>query len=281
MSNFSKVNIILSRKNGVVELSSIAPKNKKSQKQTSDIKASRTDPAIKTIARTLMENFDVGKDVMLTLTLSEEALGQMKTAVQGSEAAEDALLKKLNKEMRKYIRRVRDNQKDPKYVCVPSDRERDSKGEMVPARPHIHLIIQKEHVESAKQKWTLGETNKTTLYDKNGDFYLLAKYLIEQTRPISGRKRYMVSRNMSKPYELSVLVPMDVARQLRVPDGCTELYTSDSFLCGVKQSRYRASFNQASKNEYQQTLFEKLAEALPPQLLDYIEKLSGGADADL
>ena len=165
MSNFSKVNIILSRKNGVVELSSIAPKNKKSQKQTSDIKASRTDPAIKTIARTLMENFDVGKDVMLTLTLSEEALGQMKTAVQGSEAAEDALLKKLNKEMRKYIRRVRDNQKDPKYVCVPSDRERDSKGEMVPARPHIHLIIQKEHVESAKQKWTLGETNITTLYD--------------------------------------------------------------------------------------------------------------------
>ena len=276
MNDFFRINLIYSDKKGVVELSSIAPKNpnRAQQKHTSEINAKRTDPAIRTLARILNENYVAGKDVMLTLTLSEEGLSKLETMDPAkTDNIEDATLLALDHEARKYIKRIRNSRKGLKYVCVPSDRAQDPEGEMVPARPHIHFIIEREYVEPARQKWKLGEVYKSVLYDEDGDFHRLAQYLIEQTRMIGKRQRYPHSRNMSKPYELSFWVPRDVASQLRVPDGCTELYTSDSFLCGVKQSRYRTNFNQTSRNESQQTLFEQLAKALPSQLLDYIEKL--------
>ena len=192
-------------------------------------KASRaSDNAERQLARLSNNNFDTEDkhlvleytDVMLRI-LYERALRS------GIEPFEDAMYFKAKKEFDNWIRRVQRKLKgvvEFKYIGITSDLDGEKK---TPVRLHHHVVINKEALETCKEKWK-GFVLDADLYTVHNDFSALAAYLINQVRYIPNAKRYTPSRNLEPP---KTTKPVEITRygdsEMRIPKGCIKLYRSE------------------------------------------------------
>lgn len=157
-------------------------------------------------ARTANNNFRAGRDYLLTATLSDEGMEDL-IARTGTDDP-DALLLQLRKELANWTRRARRRMGETElmYMAFPSDR--DGK-RLTPVRPHIHVIVTAEGSAAMADTWKLGYVygaDKTLYAAHHGDLTDLVEYLMAQSRTVGTEKRYIPSRNLSKP-EASRLRP--------------------------------------------------------------------------
>jgi hypothetical protein len=206
--------------------------SRRDMKRAARREARRADGAEHIMARGLNQNFDAGRDLHLVLELSPDGMERVekRAAGLGHEREEDAVLKALSVEVVNFIRRVqrRTGAAELRYYFACSDREKEPKtGELRPARPHVHLVVNAEAMEAVREKWGLGAVMEKELYTVKGDFHALAEYILQQTRHVDGMNRYTPSRNLAKAQESEpVLVTRGGESLMRCPRGCVELYHS-------------------------------------------------------
>ena len=209
---------------------SSTPREKREKKRAAKREAGRADEALHVLARALNINFLPGRDYHLILSLDETGMERVRERSAGyeNEAEEDRILRALQQETVNFIRRLQRKTEKLQYVFSCSDRERDKRtGQMIPCRPHVHMIVRGSTLELAEEKWTLGAVLEKELYYVKHDLHGLAEYLLQQTRTVEGMKRYTPSRNLDKPEEKE---PVQVYRGgeslMRCPRGCEEIYRS-------------------------------------------------------
>ena len=106
-------------------------------------------------------------------------------------------------------------------VAVTSDMDGKT-GELV--RVHHHLVINKESLEIAMQKWSLGGVHYKPL-SAQPDYTGVAEYFIKQTRKIKDAKKFVCSRNLVRPVPKDRIVPSNA--EIRVPAGGVLLHRSE------------------------------------------------------
>lgn len=197
------------------------------RKLRSDIKQQQRNEANaeRRLARLLNEYFSPG-DLLVRLSYSDAGLERTLAGIdREAEGAEDAAYQATQHQARLWRDRAARACKAAgvplRYVIVTSDMDGKT-GEAV--RLHHHVVINREAVEIALGKWSLGETNRKRLYDQV-DYTGLAEYLLEQVRRMPDEKKYIPSRNMPMPQ------PKDrIARngaELAVPKGGQLLHRSE------------------------------------------------------
>lgn len=205
------------------------PTEKREKKRAAKREANRADEALHIVARAMNVNFLPGRDLHCVLTLDEAGMEKVlvRSEKYENESGEDRILRSLQQETVNFIRRLQRKAEDVKYIFACSDRERGENGDMVPCRPHVHLLIREANVELVREKWGLGAVLEKTLYYVKHDLHGLAEYILQQTRTVEGMKRYTPSRNLDKPEEKE---PIQIWRGgeslMRCPRGCEEIYHS-------------------------------------------------------
>lgn len=156
--------------------------------------------AVKRAARLIHANFRNGQDVLLGLDYSEEGLAIVEKGLDaGAEDYMTQVYHAAHHKLRLWIRRTRRACKAAgvPFRCFAITSDMDGKtGETV--RVHHHVVINKEALEIAMGKWTLGETHHGRLYDVV-DQTALAEYLMNQVRRLPDEKKYIPSRNLISP----------------------------------------------------------------------------------
>lgn len=185
---------------------------------------------IRSAARALNENFKAG-DVILGLDYSDEGLGKICGKVDELYELDEAerllnIYETAAHEMKLFLRRVKrecDKQGvEFKYgVAVTSDMNGET-GELV--RVHHHMVINKEALEIAQQKWPFGGVHYKTLSVQD-DYTAVAEYFIRQTRKIKDAKKFVCSKNLVRPMPKDRIVPSSA--EIRVPAGCVLLHRSE------------------------------------------------------
>ena len=187
---------------------------------------------IRAAARVLNENFRAG-DVILGLDYSDEGLetiilkqSQDGVVFESEEEKLECMYEAANHEMKLFLRRVkRECDKQGivfKYgVAVTSDMDGKT-GELV--RVHHHMVINKEALEIAQEKWPFGGVHFEPLSNKP-DYTDVAGYFIRQTRKIKDAKKFVCSRNLVRPVPKDRIVPSNA--EIRVPAGGVLLHRSE------------------------------------------------------
>lgn len=181
--------------------------------------------AEKRMARLIHANFTSG-DFLLGLDYSEEGLSRALGGLdRGGEEFPDGSFHACHHQLRLWLKRVRRECRRAgvpfRYLAVTSDTNGKT-GELV--RLHHHVIVNREALDIALAKWTLGGTNREHLYD-TADQTALAAYLLQQVRRLPDEKKYIPSRNLVIPQ------PRDrIARggaELTVPRGGQLLHRNE------------------------------------------------------
>lgn len=185
---------------------------------------------IRAAARLLNENFFAG-DILLGLDYSDKGLERLSGKVEGFELlSEEERMEKVYEsaehEMKLFLRRVKRECDglgiELRYaVAVTSDMDGKT-GEYV--RVHHHIVINREALDAALKKWTLGGVNYSPL-SAQLDYTPIAEYLIKQTRKIKDAKRFVSSRNLRRPEPKDRIVPSSA--ELRVPKGGVLLHRNE------------------------------------------------------
>lgn len=192
----------------------------------------------KQFARLLNANYGPG-DYLLGLDYSDEGLDRILTwawgqglDLEGADegerleiqciAAEHALrcvLRRVKREMRRA-----GIQAELKVLAITSDMDGDT-GEVV--RVHHHLIVPREAKDAFVSKWQeagWGGVHWESLSTQD-DYTPIAEYLMRQVRKVPDAKKYLSTRNMTRPE------PRDraaiTAGELRVPRGARLLHRSE------------------------------------------------------
>lgn len=190
--------------------------------------------AEKQLARLINENFGPG-DLLMGLDYSNEGMkrlldrasSQMEKLEQADEETRAELIRQAaEREMRLALRRVkRELAKEGvalKYIAITSDMNGDT-GEAV--RVHHHLVVPAEVREAFVEKWKeLGGVSWTAL-SKQDDYTPVAAYFIRQVRRVPDAKKYVGSRNLSRPQPKDRVVLTEA--ELRVPRGGELLHRSE------------------------------------------------------
>lgn len=185
---------------------------------------------IRAAARVLNENFKPG-DIILGLDYSDEGLDVIyKKADENqsmtSEEREIRIYETAGHEMKLFLRRVKrecDRRGiDFRYgIAVTSDMDGKT-GESV--RVHHHLVINKESLEVAQEKWAFGGVHYEPLSNQP-DYTPVAEYFIRQTRKIKNAKKFVCSKNLVRPVAEDRFVPSNA--EIRVPSGGVLLHRSE------------------------------------------------------
>ena len=184
--------------------------------------------AIRAAARVLNENFSQG-DILLGLDYSDKGLERLNEKREEHKAECDEGLETYlaaEHELKLFLRRVkRECDKcgiEFKYAIAATS-DMDSKtGEVV--RVHHHMIINREALEMAKDKWPYGGVNHSTLSNQP-DYTPVAEYIIKQVRKIKDAKKFVCSRNLKRPMPKDRIVPSSA--ELRVPRGGVLLHRNE------------------------------------------------------
>ena len=185
---------------------------------------------IRAAARVLNENFNSG-DILLGLDYSDEGLEVVCKRLDQVEdmTGEDRQIRiyeAAGHEMKLFLRRVKrecDNRGiEFKYgIAVTSDMDGKT-GESV--RVHHHMVINKESLEVAQEKWSLGGVHYEPLSNQP-DYTPIAEYFIRQTRKIKNAKKFVCSKNLVRPVPKDRIVPSNA--EIRVPSGGVLLHRSE------------------------------------------------------
>ena len=183
--------------------------------------------AIRAAARVLNENFSQG-DILLGLDYSDEGLERLTERTIG-DTCDDARLElylAAEHELKLFLRRVkRECDKcgiEFKYAIAATSDMDGKTGEVV--RVHHHIVINREALEIAKDKWPYGGVNHSTLSNQP-DYTPIAEYIIKQVRKIKDAKKFVCSRNLKRPMPKDRIVPS--AAELRVPKGGVLLHRNE------------------------------------------------------
>lgn len=189
--------------------------------------------AEKQLARLINENFGPG-DLLMGLDYSEQGMERILEwarekglPVDGSEEERmDAVRQAAEHEMRLALRRVkRELAKegiDLKYIAITSDMDGDT-GEAV--RVHHHLVVPAEAKSTFVEKWaSLGSVDWEPMSDQQ-DYTPIAAYFIRQVRRVPDAKKYVSSRNLSRPQPKDRVVLTEA--ELRLPRGGELLHRNE------------------------------------------------------
>lgn len=169
--------------------------------------------AEKKVNRLLNEHF-TSKDYLLDVQYSDENRPVGKDANETWELAkhqQELWFKRIRKECKKQGVPLR-------YMAWTSDMDGKT-GEMV--NVHHHVVINREAVEIAIEKWGKGYTWKEHIWEEM-DHMGLAAYLMKQVRRIPDAKKYTRSRNMPDPVPVDKIAKSDA--MLRPPKGAKILF---------------------------------------------------------
>jgi len=180
------------------------PGQKPSQSQRrlrSEIKKQQQNEAgaEKRMARQIHANF-TSEDFLIGLDYSAKGLSLV---LAGLDEQADRFLDEsyhaCRRQLRLWLKRVRRACAKAgipfRYLAVTSDTNGKT-GELV--RLHHHVIVNREALAIALEKWTLGGTNHEHLYSVP-DQSALAVYLLRQVRRLPDEKKYIPSRNLIVP----------------------------------------------------------------------------------
>ena len=100
------------------------PTEKREKKRAAKREASRADEALHVMARALNMNFLPGRDMHCVLTLDEDGMERVRARAEKyeNETEEDRIVRALQQETVKFIRRVQRKTEELRYVFVCSDR---------------------------------------------------------------------------------------------------------------------------------------------------------------
>lgn len=190
--------------------------------------------AEKQLARLINDNFYPG-DLLMGLDYSEEGMRRLiaRAAGQGADWEQvdeqtrlEIIREAAEQELRLVLRRVkRELAKSGvalKYIAITSDMDGDT-GEMV--RVHHHLVVPADVKGAFLEKWKeLGGVSWSHLSNQE-DYTPIAVYFIRQVRRIPDAKKYVSSRNLSRPQPKDRVVFTEA--ELRVPRGGALLHRSE------------------------------------------------------
>lgn len=185
------------------------------------------------LGQELNDNYVVGEDVHLVLSLSDDALRKI-VRLAKSEERDAVLLKLENYVARQIVNKVllpmcREAGIPAVYHWIVSDKNGKT-GER--ERPHIHMVAKKDVAALMIRAWQrkgMGEiVRERTLYSHHhGDLQELADYLIGQTRGFRNKNRYHPSRAASRPERGPARPSSSGAADLKVPRGCVKIFRSE------------------------------------------------------
>lgn len=190
--------------------------------------------AEKQLARLINENFGPG-DLLMGLDYSAEGMERLE-AWASSQAEEleradeetraELIRQAAEREMRLALRRVkRELAREGvvlKYIAITSDMDGDT-GEAV--RVHHHLIVPAGVQQIFVEKWAgLGSVDWEPMSNQQ-DYTPIAAYFIRQVRRVPDAKKYVSSRNLSRPQPKDRVVLTEA--ELRVPRGGELLHRNE------------------------------------------------------
>lgn len=189
-------------------------------------------------SRIVNNNFRAGHDALVTLTVSDEGMDEL--VMKAGTDEPDALLVQLRKELKLAIRRARyalkPTEGEFRYFAVPSDRDGKT---LQPVRVHAHIIITGGDAAALCSAWKLGSAGIRTLYGAHhGDLTDLVEYLLDQARTVGTEKRYIPSRNLVPPEASRPHIAKNPDAALRVPKGCSIIWTSEQRAGRPQKIRY-------------------------------------------
>lgn len=189
-------------------------------------------------ARIVNHNFRAWFDEYVTDTLSQDGYELLVTKAGTDDP--DALLLAIQHEAELQMRRARYACKKAgitlRYFFVKSDMDGKT---FAPARPHVHIIVNREAAQIVSEAWKLGEAPRGTLYSKHhGDLTDLVEYMIAQSRQIGTEKRYTPSRNLEQPPMTEPRAVKNIDAPLRVPKGCEFIWRSEQRAGRPQKLRY-------------------------------------------
>ena len=197
------------------------------RKMKSDVKQQERNEAsaVKRLARDINENF-WEKDVWVTLKYSDEGLKKISAGLdRSSETYEQDLYEAAEHQVRLWRDRVVKACKaagiEVKYVITTSDMDGKT-GEYV--RVHHHIVMSGEAAEIAKSKWKLGSVSFKHLHEEV-DRSELAAYMLKQVRHVPDAKKYIPSRNLTRPEPKDRIAKSGA--ELSVPKGGQLLYRAE------------------------------------------------------
>lgn len=190
--------------------------------------------AEKQLARLINENFGPG-DLLVGLDYSEEGMKRLEAWASSQkeeleradeETRAELIRQAAEREMRLALRRVkRELAREGvslKYIAITSDMDGDT-GEAV--RVHHHLIVPAGVRQLFAEKWAgLGSVDWEPMSDQQ-DYTPIAAYFIRQVRRVPDAKKYVSSRNLSRPQPKDRVVLTEA--ELRVPRGGELLHRSE------------------------------------------------------
>ena len=200
------------------------------RKEESSIKKQEQNEysAKKRLARLINANFTHG-DILLGLDYSDASYKKLersarKAAPDYDSLPEDDQLRCIREaaaqEMVNYLRRVKralekEGRADElKYIAITSDMDGDTKETV---RVHHHLIVPASCEHIIRMKWGHGGTYCKPL-SKQEDYMPIAEYLIAQVRGTLNAKKFVSSRNLSRPQPKDRIAVSDA--EIRVPRNC-------------------------------------------------------------
>ncbi len=191
------------------------------------------------LGRLLNCNFTVGRDMCMGMDFSDEALAELERRAGSGDR--DALYMAACAFMsERYIKRLhRACAKagvELRYAFVVSDMD-GAAGQAV--RVHVHMVINSEAAEAAREKWHEGGVWARELYSHHhGDLQELADYMISQVRYFPNAKRFRGSRNLKKAVAGRPVKARTGEAELAVPGGCVKIYRSEYHAGRPQQIRY-------------------------------------------
>lgn len=188
-------------------------------------------------ARSANENFRVGRDYLLTATLSPEGMAEL--VMRAGTDDRDCLLLRLRAEVenwRKRAKRRLPEGAELRYMAWCSDL--DGK-KLTPTATHIHVIVNAEGMQAMTDAWKMGFVYTKELYSANhGDLTDLVEYLMNQSRTVGTEKRYIPSRNLRKPQATRPRPAKNPDASLRVPAGASLIWKSEQRAGRPQKIRY-------------------------------------------
>ena len=182
----------------------------------------------KRLARLINANFTHG-DILLGLDYSNASYKKLERSARKAAPDYDSLPEEdqlrcireaAAQEMVNYLRRVKralekEGRADElKYIAITSDMDGDIKETV---RVHHHLIVPASCEHIIRMKWGHGGTYCKPLRNQE-DYMPIAEYLIAQVRGTLNAKKFVSSRNLTRPQPKDRVAVSDA--EIRVPRNC-------------------------------------------------------------
>ena len=159
--------------------------------------------AVKNLARLINCNFAQG-DMWITLTYPEDTLPE-------SPAEADREFAKFLRKLRALVRK--ETGKNPLYITSPPCNADPKTGEV--RRLHYHVVMPAVAYEQVIKLWPQEDVTYRRL-DGRGDYTGIAKYIIQQTAHVPGKKRWRSSRGLKQPVYTEP-VPVRASERVYIP----------------------------------------------------------------